>query len=330
VTGPASIPPSPSAFTVVPRSITVFDSNIYRTLGVTRALALAPHERAHGVIAVATVYSVMELGAHLADPADTSYRACWSGMRALWQHCKEYDGAREVLRVVADADAQLARTLFDRPVAGRQEQAALYGALVGHLARSTTEEEIERVRPTLISLREHRDRVEAQFVSDMQRVVMALDPASNPTQPGWRPLRDNPERRRELLSRIDAGDGLPIMAETFVRRTADTLDLVIDDSEVADRAKFLLQVLTPPLHFYNALVRTLVADGLDLSKPNRVNGIWDMHIAFYASPGGLSGGLPVHLVTDDKAILQAALRSGANSSVSSSTDYFTSLGMTPA
>jgi hypothetical protein len=74
----------------------------------------------------------------------------------------------------------------------------------------------------------------------------------------------------------------------------------------------------------------LVADGLDLSKPKRVNGIWDLQIAFYASPGGLSGGLPVQLVTDDKAILQAALRSGAKSSVASSAAYFTSLGMTPA
>jgi hypothetical protein len=306
----------------MPRRIVVFDTNIYLALGIDRTVDLTRRQRAASVISGANIWAVAELSSHLGNADDPHFGRCLGALRSLWQHCKLYDGTGPYLPFVSDTEEQLCTMLFGRPVPGREAEIVAAGAFVRRVATSESTAELAALLPTLTGLRGHIARVEAEFVDSMSDMVRHLDPAAQ----GWETFRTDPERRRAILSRIDAGVGLRNVAEALVKTAGRLVGATLEGEAFERRVDFALATFGTPIHFFDAIVRKLVDGGIDMSKPGRANSIWDLQIAFYGLPGSTVDGAPLVLVTDEHAIHRAAAKAGDASSVMYLRDFTASLG----
>jgi hypothetical protein len=304
----------------MPRRIAVFDTNIYIGLGAARAAELARRQRAASVISGASVWTVAELASHLADPTDPRRGRCLGALRALWQHYALYDGSKHFLPFVPDTEDILCRELFGRDTPGRAEEIDAGGAFVRRVAMGDADE-LNELSPALAGLRDHIAHVEAEFVAAMRDIVQHLDPRAS----GWETFRSDPERRRAILARIDAGHGLRYFAEALVRRAAASIGTAIEGADLQHRVEFVMRHFGTPLRFFDAIIRKLVDGGVDMSKPQRANSIWDLQIAFYGVPGWAIDGAPLILVTDEGAIREAARRAGDASATMSLNEFTASL-----
>jgi hypothetical protein len=86
----------------------VWDTNIYRTLGTHRLLALRNAEREQGISPRASYWCTLELAVHVADSDHSAHRSACASLRALWEHTHYDDGGRFVVPLVADTENQLA------------------------------------------------------------------------------------------------------------------------------------------------------------------------------------------------------------------------------
>jgi hypothetical protein len=292
----------------MPRLALVLDTNIYRTLSTPEMAMLSAALRANSVIICASFWTVMELGAHLADPADPDLRRCHVALKALWDHATQYDGSRQSLRIVADSDSQLALTLFNRSLPGRQAEADKYTYLVETLANSATGDIPTSVQPMLAELRRHRDEIERMFANDMEAVIRGIDPRST----GWQPFPNDPARRKQELDSARAGSTLPFVAAAMLMRASLALGTTLsDEQEMKNMIKYLLDVFPTPAHFYNALLIKSVESGIDYSKGKHANSIWDYQLCFYALAGASTHGIPLALVSNERAVKAAATSAGA-------------------
>ena len=311
--------------TVMPRRIAVFDTNIYLALGVTRTADLARRQRAASVISRANIWTVAELSSHLADAHDPHYSRCLGALRALWQHCSQYDGSKQYLPFVPDTEELLSTSLFGQDVSGREEEIEAVSAFVGRVANCQGTAELHEALSTLGGLRRHVARVEADFVDSMRHMVQYLDPDAQ----DWETFRNDPERRRAILARIDAGVGLRYFAEGLVTTAARLIGATLVGEAFEQRVELVLANCGTPIQFFDGIVRKLVGGGIDMSKPGRANSIWDLQIAFYGSPGWTMDGVPLVLVTEERAIRDAAARAGDSSAVMSLQEFTTSLDSIP-
>ncbi len=221
----------------MPRQIVVFDTNVYRHLSRAAAIALRLAQRECSVIACANFWTIMELGAHLADPSDGSFRAAHAALQTLWDHCTQYDGSSMQLRIAPEPDSQLVLALFHRHIPGRAEETNRYAFLVKALADVPVGEIPAVVQPLVEHLRQHRDEVEAAFAEDMRSVVKGIDPAAA----GWQPFANDPSRRREELRSARAGDTLPVVATAMVARASAAAGIRLsEEDDIVGRVRFVL------------------------------------------------------------------------------------------
>jgi hypothetical protein len=291
----------------MPRLAVVFDTNIYRQLSPEDAAAIALQQDERDVIACTNSWSVMELAAHLCDPADGDRRICHRALKSIWEHCTQRLDDRRLLRVAGDADSQLVLALFNQHLPGRDRETNVMSHVVQQLADSEIGIVPSDVQAALEYLRDHRDTVEAQFTEDMRKVVLGLDSSAV----DWQPWPNDRDRRRAELSESRRGKNLPAIATAMVARAAANLDIQdLPANELRGRVQFVLDNFTTPLHFYEGLLRRTIESGIDYSRAEHANSIWDVQLCFFALPQATIEGTPVTLVSNERAIRSAAVAAG--------------------
>jgi hypothetical protein len=301
----------------MPRLAVVFDTNIYRQLSAEAGTELAQEQAACSVIALANFWSIMELGAHLCDSEDPHRRICHRALKAIWAHCTQYDGSALSLRLAGDSDSQLALSLFNAPLPGREDQTRLYAQLVEQLATAEIGIVPEGMAQHLDSLRDHRDAVESQFTSDMQEAIRSMDPSAS----GWRPWADDADARRAHLKAVKSGKGLIHLAAALVVRAARSVGVELTEEAMHSRADYVLANFATPLLFYNGMIRKTIESGIDYSVGKHANSIWDMQLCFYALNDASVAGIPIALVSNEKAIHAAAREGSAADRVMTLTEF---------
>jgi len=286
----------------------IFDSNAYRQLSDARFQQLQALERAKAVGALASFWTIAELLSHLASTEDPSYRSAIAATRRLAVHCSTPGSERPQLNLLADSEDHLCYTLFGKTIPNREEQTKIYAILVHRVATSVSPTDLDELRPSFTELAEKLAGTERQFVTDMwNHVVRGLDPEAR----SWRPSDDDPDRRQRLLASINSTDGLRQAASMLVIKASNEVGIILDQRLLEEKMAFLLSVYEPPLRLYNSILKRIILDGCDVSKAGRPNWIWDIQMAFSTSPRARLAGVPVWLITDDKAILGAAREGGA-------------------
>ena len=292
----------------MPRLAVVLDTNIYRTLKAPAIAQLTHEARASSAIVCASFWTIMELGAHLADPADPVLRRCHEALQAMWGSCTQYDGASRQLRIVADSDSQLALSLFGRSLPGRLDEVNRYAFILEALAAVPIGTIPASVTPYIEELRRHRDAVESQFADDMRNVVKGIDPNAT----GWQPFPNDPMKRREELDAVRAGRTMHVLAAALLRRASLAVGIdLTGEADIVGRIQFLLDNFPTPMHFYNGCLCKSIESGIDYSVDKHANSIWDFHLCFYALAGSTTQGIPLALVSNEGGIKAAAVRGGA-------------------
>jgi len=308
----------------MPRLAVILDTNAYR--GITDAAfdAMVADERSHSVIAMASYIVVSELLAHLADEHDPDFKACLRAVARLGRHCSRWRGGAEV-DFMQLADAQVVRQLFGQSIASEVRPGG-YATIIGEVSRNPVAEVVRGYHEELTLVRDGIMKAEAEFVANLwKKVVLTLDPAAST----WQAVIRSP-KRTTLLQAITAGEGLDLVAGTIVDRAASKAGVSLTEAQRMEAIKRAHRSFPTAIHHHNLLIRRLLENGPDMSKPERANSVWDHELTFSTAPGATVVGAPLVLVTGDPLILQASSDAGTRAHVWSFDEYRARVGNSDA
>lgn len=294
------------------QSVVLFDTNAYRALAgggdaqqaLTRVERLRAEEERRGIQPLACPTVLMELIAHLGDPADPSYRTAKAALIAAAFHCTMSDGNATYVAIAPSPDLQLCHTLWDRwPDDLLQVDNTIRG-LAQAVADDPSEEGLDRIRDDLKLAAETVERAEQIFVEGMRQHLIENLRAE---------LREVAEAatRKEVLSAyrafLDSDLSRSRVAEVHVRRAMSYLDAVNDsDEEIARKAERVADFFSVTIELYVIVARGIAEDDWDLSKGKGGNYLWDLQVTFLIGSEHTIQGRPMRVVSADKRIIEAA------------------------
>jgi len=290
----------------VPILHTVLDTNIYRKLNPEAATALSEAERRQSVVALASYYPVLELGARLAHPDDSDYNTIRSAFSSLWHHTHQYNGYHITVPILNDWDSQLAWGLFRIKLPDLRHQADAFGYALGRVGTSDGNTVPTELEPIFASMAERVAEREAKFTSDMEKVVRALDPGSQ----GWQPHPKDQLARKELLAHLKDESFTRVLARSRVSAAAELATVRVSPKDQERAATEVLKAFPTALMFLQDLLVGMVESGIDFSRSKHANSAWDMALAATASPASSVDRVPTVLVTDDRRFHNAAAKAG--------------------
>lgn len=299
--------------------IVVFDTNVYRTLGVGRIADLRQRERRCDVVAAASFWTVLELCAHLAEPADTAFNYCMDALRSLWEHCVlDLDG-RQVLPFAADSENQMAVFLFGKPIPGRDGEAQAYGFVVKELSTSADiQTSLRTLAPALRGIRVHRDSIEGHFAADMAAAIADLDQfARVAAGPG----ASDSARRKQAIAVLESGAIDRTLASALAEKAAHSVRVTLDSQSRNACVNAVIATHGTAIRFFRNVLRKCVESEIDLTVPKHANNVWDFQIACVVSHGASSEGRPLLLVSNERGIITAAEVTGNRSAVCTLPEY---------
>lgn len=285
---------------------TVLDTNIYRKLNPQAATALSKAERRQRVVAFASYYPVLELGARLAKPDDIDYNTIRSAFSSLWHHTHQYNGYHTTVPILNDWDSQLAWGLFRVKLPALRHQADVFGYALGTVGTSDGNTIPTELKPIFTSMAERVAEREAKFTADMQRVVRALDPRSQ----GWQPHPTDKAARKDLLVQLKDESFTRVLARSRVSAAAELATVSTSPKDQERAATEVLKAFPTALIFLQDLLVGMVESGIDFSRSQHANSAWDMALAATASPASSVDGVPTVLVTDERRFHNAAAKAG--------------------
>lgn len=293
----------------------VFDTNIYRSdVDFVRLGAL---ERQCRVQPLATHFTIMELGAHLADPTDPAFAIAKRGLSSLYHHTAVPGSTTDEIPFIADSEAQMARSLFGFEIPSRHAQHRVYSRTLATIAKHHSSTWDDATRQVLAALRQHRDRVEADFPDDMRRAVLSIDPSAT----GWIPFAQDQAKRKEWVARVRAGEGKPFTARALVIKAARNAGVVVSDNELAEMATWVQGTFAAAVQFFSDLILKSIESGIDFSKAKHANSIWDFQLMHLVGADAACGAVPLVLVSNEQAMWSAASAVGAPDRVWKLDDY---------
>ncbi len=282
----------------------VFDTNVYRSLGVARFAALRERERDCSAIGYASYAVALELLSHQADPSDLDAGPALAGLGRMWEHCSQYDGASHILRFVAEALDQIAFALFGRPLRGATDPTS-YGLLVGSFLHEP--ENRHTWQPALEALARGAQEMRERYVQTLWRnVVQTLAPNAK----SWADLAGNSPVKAALLEKVAVGEDLPLIAQNIASHAAGEAQVALPPDELATHAATVLRLFPTLVYYRSLVVRELIERGPDMSRRHRANGALDLQVCCTTTGTASLNGRPLFLVTDDDVILRAAKLGG--------------------
>jgi hypothetical protein len=280
----------------------VFDTNVYRKLTPERASLLRALERAQSVVALAAYYPTLELGARLADSTHHDYVIIRRAFGAMWQHTHLYDGFRLIVPMFNDWDTQLTMGLFRRRIVTRDREMDVLAYCLGRAGRDPSEALTPDLSEAFAAMAEQVTEREASFAAQMRAIVAALDPAAA----GWLPHALDSDARRSTLSHLRSDDVMTMLARSRATASAELAGTTMSEEDVSAAARSILTAFPTALRFFRDLLIGMVESGINFSKPQHANSIWDVNLAAVVSPSSSSGGVPTVLVTDERKFHTAA------------------------
>jgi hypothetical protein len=299
----------------LPRLQVAFDTNVYRGIADSRFDRLRHLERNHSVIGVASYWVAAELLSHLASPSDPDLPHALSALRRLVRHCRQYDGSQPTLPFIGDVYSQVAFIVFGRRLPDTADN-AFFAALVGAVADEPGG--LDAHRESLTAIAEQVSNKEAGFAENIWQNIIV---ASIPEARTWGDLVRNKEKYDQALAELDSPEAERLTAAMLVDGAVEKMGITLSGEDREAKVDEVLRMVPRAVRIHNGILRSLVRDSRDLSKPWNSNTLWDIHIAFCASTFVGLGARPLWLVTNDRPILRAARDTGMDWAIRSLDEY---------
>jgi len=97
-----------------------------------------------------------------------------------------------------------------------------------------------------------------------------------------------------------------MLSRTRATAAAELAGITLGDEDLTRAASLILTAFPTALGFFRSLLTGMVESGVDFSRPQHANSVWDMSLAAVVSPSSSVGGVPTILVTDERKLHTAA------------------------
>lgn len=311
----------------------VFDTNVYRRRAgrlshihiVERARQLRECESAKGIRALASPVVMLELLAHVADESDPHCGTCVRAVSLLVLHC-EHRHEKRCLEMVATCEMEILKMLCDdKAVLRFEEEVQALRLICQQLADvylstgdvTTARNACGPDNLALIACQVQRREEEYKASWDVTMSHLGLNGTSIDPSPV-----DN-EYRNKLRNLLNSEKVIELFAMGWVLRAERQANRTLTDAQVQNQARRIAKHFRVPLSIHQNLCVCSLGQGfrIDNETKSRLNTIWDMDIAAIAGIGKVIDDLPIVLVTEDTAIIEACKKAGCGETVMSPEEY---------
>lgn len=323
-----SITPTPTLPANTSR-VVILDTNAYRELthGLSleaareRALEARRLERTQGGLPLASAIVIWELAAHLADPADPAYTHCLNALVALAEHTRATDDPDAPIMLVTDSEWLVCEVLFGQAPRGAAENVRHLSDLALHIRQHAPTLQAPAVLANLQRFAAEMQQRESNWLADLQQALTQCEPAAAKAWLGGGTDKEAGKRLRTFLS---SRAFYELYAMVAVAHYAALVGVTLTPDELGRRADFFTEQFASPFRLMQTLLSKLVGHSdLNLTSPKRKRGnfMWDFALCHLIAGDPIGDGTPVCVVTDDRAILEAATAAACAPSALSLNDY---------
>lgn len=252
----------------------------------------------------------LELFCHLGDSNDKSFDNCFCALIASYFHCVE-DDKNGRYRLIADGEALLAGSLFDYsdPVTTNLYQG--FGRLIYEIYHNPDWKNDEKYSNYFKTVKIATDKDEMNFLNAFREI------ATN--------YAIKKDRRKKIVSLLKSGQLLNAIAAYQVLKALDIAkknENELTQVELSKHTEFVKNYFPAALHLGIQIMNKLIGNpNFDITKNNRANWVWDFQLLFYISKFNAN-----ILITDDRAMLDAAKAAGLKDKAMKFADYKSYLG----
>lgn len=297
----------------------IFDTNAYRRLAVGRQPGeiielFRQIRKAEDIAAISTYMSPvvwLELFVHLADLTDPHLPDCMGAVIGSYLHSRVDEESMD-FRLMHRADVVLAATLFEFQDAGEDRILVDFDRLAGLIYGRPGPEILVAHNEYLKGLRSFAEREEVTFMARFGELKEEF----------WQKYSGEKDIVKKMTN-AGFGDRLAVFGVVKAATTAGVDVLKMTEAEIA-RCVGMIKDYFPAPSFLAMDIVTRMIDNEDfnIAKGSRRNWYWDYQMLFY-----ISSHTDNLLVTDDKAMIDAAKAAEVGDKIIRLVDYLDKIGM---
>jgi hypothetical protein len=310
--------------------VVIFDTNAYRKLcgnedltackAKVRQILIA--EKSYKTEALANLYTIMELAAHLADGTDPHYDQCLNALVALGIHTQIDNG----IKTFADSASTVCRELFGMVHPEHQKVHDRMTSLAAHVRDNAPDLSDSILHDNLIKICAIVEGIERWWIDRMKSVIAQYDPDGAKT---WELGKGDKSHQKKLRLIFASEKYLQTYAAIHVIYYASMVNVHLENAALSEKTKQYLKAFGTPLRLMLKVWEKIATTGgytLEHHKEKRGNYVWDFSIAYAVGMSKL-GNADMFVVTGDKQIKEAATEAGCGQRVMNLNEYLTSVGM---
>jgi len=288
---------------ILPRLVTVFDTNAYLGLNREAVDSVVTKERTAGVVGLASVWPCLELLSRCSSLDPGRLQRGWAALQKVMVHTGYSTPGGLRLRVHEAGEFTLARGLFGRT----PDDSLLEIGFVGDLMAAAG------TKPLGVFQSEHAGELRA--ISERVRLeeqhFLAMASKGREVGGATRIKQASP-------TQLD----LALIAASMVQALAEKLGVELTPQNSERAVNLALGNFKVALSFMHGLISDQpTTEGV----PGGGNSAWDLKIAFHASCGASVLGVPVQVVSDDRRLLRAAREAREGDRIVPLNDYLSLL-----
>ncbi len=271
----------------------LLDANAYRGLGRARFDALLEFERAREVTRYAEGFALTELLAHLLDPPESmAFRSCRAALVRMFRRVAG-EGPCGIIR---DSQSRLVEVVTGKGLDDHDAHTDQLRLLLMHVGHDYA---LSMIEPQLRAIASHVKAMEDHWTATMRALQQRTAPDVGPTQ------KDDAMRLR--------------IKETSRVQSAGFLLRVAGQPATPEAVARVRRGAAACVEFGACIYDRVVFDRIDVEADAIRNLLWDQWLAF--NVGQTIGPRPLWVVTDDRAIREAAEAVGLGDRVHTLTEY---------
>lgn len=281
-------------------------------------------EQDAGVTALASPIVIWELLSHLSDQKDSSFQNCLNSVAALGVHTKLSD--REGIAIGGDAYSTLSRTLFDEIPIHSSKFIQGLAMMVSHIEKYAPDLSDATCQSNLAKLKNIMSEQDKSWLRGLKKISDEFCPEAYESIAG---VEADPHIRSAARDFYSSDHFFYFWSRMTVVISAAIVGVPIENVRMNEASKFIRDSFEAPFRLIQTLYVKVLGHSppsIDNPKKKISNFYWDSLISFNICDGTING-MPLYVITGDRAIQEAAETAGYKDRVLSLQDYKQALGV---
>ena len=173
------------------------------------------------------------------------------------------------------------------------------------------------IRLDLIRVSESVNTLEEKFIETFRNYIRHTDPNAQ----DWQLYKKDKKFRERNLKSLSSPETIDLIAELEVGKIANYAGVKLNSEDKTTYAKVIKENFNLHIIMRINILKKIIISGLDFAKKKNANLFWDMEIASCVQTGNFHNPDRFSLITNDKAILDAAMECNCRDKVLTLNEY---------